>query len=86
MEFPSHRLHAHNPHQRNVADNERAKRLSDAGLGENAGGRKCSEAEDPELLQQFDNFYQSTKSLLVLFQIMGVVPIERSGLGKTTFR
>lgn len=41
---------------------------------------------DPELLDQYDNFYQTTKSLLVLFQIMGVMPIERSSLGKTTFR
>ncbi|KAJ3649717.1 hypothetical protein Zmor_021442 [Zophobas morio] len=41
---------------------------------------------DPDLLEQYDNFYQTTKSLLVLFQIMGVMPIERSAKGKTTFR
>lgn len=40
---------------------------------------------DPELLHQYDNFYQTTKSLLVLFQIMGVMPIERD-IGKTTYR
>lgn len=40
---------------------------------------------DPELLHQYDNFYQTTKSLLVLFQIMGVMPIERE-TGKTTYR
>lgn len=41
---------------------------------------------DPDLLERYDNFYQTTKSLLVLFQIMGVMPIERAGKGKTTFR
>ncbi|KAJ3638349.1 hypothetical protein MTP99_001725 [Tenebrio molitor] len=46
----------------------------------------ADEEPDPELLDQYDNFYQTTKSLLVLFQIMGVMPIERSGKGKTTFR
>lgn len=40
---------------------------------------------DPELLHQYDNFYHTTKSLLVLFQIMGVMPIERE-TGKTTYR
>ncbi|XP_015837537.1 gustatory and odorant receptor 22 [Tribolium castaneum] len=44
------------------------------------------EEPDPELLDRYDNFYQTTKSLLVLFQIMGVMPIERSGKGRTTFR
>lgn len=43
------------------------------------------EEPDPELLDRYDNFYQTTKSLLVLFQIMGVMPIERDK-GKTTFR
>lgn len=42
--------------------------------------------EDPQLLYDFDNFYKTTKSLLVLFQVMGVMPIERSALGVTTFR
>lgn len=41
---------------------------------------------DPELLEEYDNFYQTTKSLLVLFQIMGVMPIERPTKGRTTFR
>lgn len=41
---------------------------------------------DPVLLEKYDNFYDTTKSLLVLFQIMGVMPIERAELGKTTFR
>ncbi|KAG5863963.1 hypothetical protein JTB14_019072 [Gonioctena quinquepunctata] len=40
---------------------------------------------DPEVLHQYDSFYHTTKSLLVLFQIMGVMPIERA-VGKTTYR
>ncbi|KAJ8911032.1 hypothetical protein NQ315_015546 [Exocentrus adspersus] len=40
---------------------------------------------NPEILHQYDNFYHTTKSLLVLFQIMGVMPIERE-TGKTTYR
>ncbi|CAG4975223.1 unnamed protein product [Parnassius apollo] len=33
--------------------------------------------EDSALLDQHDSFYMTTKSLLVLFQIMGVMPIMR---------
>ncbi|XP_057663906.1 gustatory and odorant receptor 22-like [Diorhabda carinulata] len=40
---------------------------------------------DPELLDHYDNFYHTTKSLLVLFQIMGIMPIEREP-GKTIYR
>ncbi|XP_018567012.1 gustatory and odorant receptor 22-like [Anoplophora glabripennis] len=52
--------------------------------GTPASGIRVSNA-DPELLHQYDNFYHTTKSLLVLFQIMGVMPIERD-IGKTTYR
>ncbi|KAL1512820.1 hypothetical protein ABEB36_002343 [Hypothenemus hampei] len=38
-----------------------------------------------EKLDKYDNFYDTTKSLLVLFQIMGVMPIERKK-GKTIYR
>lgn len=41
---------------------------------------------DPELLEKYDSFYHTTKSLLVLFQIMGVMPIERPRKGYTTYR
>ncbi|XP_005189991.1 gustatory and odorant receptor 21a-like [Musca domestica] len=34
--------------------------------------------DDPELLDKHDSFYHTTKSLLVLFQIMGVMPIHRN--------
>lgn len=76
---------ARNPHQKVEDDNERAKRLSNVGL-ENEDFFKKDDEEDLELLYEFDSFYKTTKSLLVLFQIMGLVPIERSGVGRTTFR
>lgn len=38
-----------------------------------------------EKLDRYDSFYDTTKSLLVLFQVMGVMPIERQQ-GKTIFR
>lgn len=34
-------------------------------------------ADDGELLDKHDSFYMTTKSLLVLFQITGVMPIMR---------
>lgn len=44
---------------------------------------------DPDLLDKHDSFYHTTKSLLVLFQLMGVMPIMRSPPGvkmaRTTF-
>uniref|UniRef100_A0A182U118 Gustatory receptor n=1 Tax=Anopheles melas TaxID=34690 RepID=A0A182U118_9DIPT len=51
--------------------------------------RKLKIASDVNLLDQHDSFYHTTKSLLVLFQIMGVMPIMRSPKGvdmpRTTF-
>ncbi|XP_062546368.1 gustatory and odorant receptor 22 [Armigeres subalbatus] len=47
------------------------------------------QADDVNLLDEHDSFYHTTKSLLVLFQIMGVMPIVRSPKGvnmpRTTF-
>ncbi|XP_044736884.1 gustatory and odorant receptor 22 [Chrysoperla carnea] len=40
---------------------------------------------DEETLLKYDQFYKTTKSLLVLFQIMGVMPIMRTSPGRTTF-
>lgn len=37
---------------------------------------------DVDLLDEHDSFYETTKSLLVLFQIMGIMPIQRSRKGK----
>lgn len=36
---------------------------------------------DAEALDKHDSFYHTTKSLLILFQIMGVMPIMRSAAG-----
>lgn len=36
---------------------------------------------DVDLLDKYDSFYDTTKSLLVLFQIMGIMPIQRSPPG-----
>lgn len=36
---------------------------------------------DVDLLDEYDSFYKTTKSLLVLFQIMGIMPIKRSAPG-----
>nr|XP_029714703.1 gustatory and odorant receptor 22 [Aedes albopictus] len=51
--------------------------------------RKLEFQADVNLLDQHDSFYHTTKSLLVLFQIMGVMPIVRSPKGvnmpRTTF-
>lgn len=43
--------------------------------------RKLEFQADVNLLDQHDSFYHTTKSLLVLFQIMGVMPIVRSPKG-----
>lgn len=43
--------------------------------------RPKEEEFDPDLLDEHDSFYHTTKSLLVLFQIMGVMPIMRSPPG-----
>ena len=37
---------------------------------------------NPDMLDKYDSFYHTTKSLLVLFQIMGIMPIMRSPKGK----
>lgn len=41
---------------------------------------------DVDLLDKHDSFYHTTKSLLVLFQIMGIMPIKRSAPGKNIFQ
>ncbi|XP_053957668.1 gustatory and odorant receptor 21a-like [Anastrepha ludens] len=40
--------------------------------------RKRSTMDDARLLDEHDSFYKTTKSLLVLFQIMGIMPIHRN--------
>lgn len=38
-----------------------------------------------DLLDEHDSFYHTTKSLLVLFKIMGVMPLVRSDPGKYVY-
>lgn len=44
--------------------------------------RKKEVEMNPDMLDKYDSFYDTTKSLLVLFQIMGIMPIMRSPKGK----
>jgi hypothetical protein len=44
--------------------------------------RKRDQDFDPDELDETDSFYDTTKSLLVLFQISGVMPIMRSPKGE----
>lgn len=44
--------------------------------------RRVEEKFDPDEMDKRDSFYHTTKSLLVLFQIMGVMPIMRAPKGK----
>ncbi|CRL01286.1 CLUMA_CG014388, isoform A [Clunio marinus] len=74
-----------NPHQRIfLEDTKRVKEKIEQlnhGNGLNSFMRKEEEASDPDEMDKRDSFYHTTKSLLVLFQIMGVMPIQRSPKG-----
>nr|CAH7727297.1 unnamed protein product [Callosobruchus chinensis] len=75
-----------NPHQRTVVEKlkkEHAKNSVIQVTGTPATAEK-DDTNQPEILHYYDEFYHTTKSLLVLFQIMGVMPIERE-VGKTTY-
>ncbi|CAO1392119.1 unnamed protein product [Diamesa serratosioi] len=88
-----------NPHQRKLLeDTNRIKdkinqlnQLNKDGIGSPSSLyiRKKVIEMNPDLLDKHDSFYHSTKSLLVLFQIMGIMPIMRSPKGtvqeRTTF-
>lgn len=73
-----------NPFQRHARISVK-KRLSRGNI-EEEGVEKLEEKPTEDDLWQHDSFYRDTKSLLVLFQIMGVMPIERSTIGTTTYR
>lgn len=68
-----------NPHQRYVLNTDRKK--SRAEIDGISAGRKKDPPTMDELFRT-DNFYRDTKSLLVLFQLMGIMPIERVSAGK----
>lgn len=65
--------------------NDHVKNKNVAELAKTPTYHKQSDLPDPHVVHHYDNFYHTTKSLLVLFQIMGVMPIERQ-LGRTTYR
>lgn len=74
-----------NPHHR-LQVQKPVKVITNVRSAESGIAKRQEAKPDPVLLEKYDNFYQTTKSLLVLFQIMGVMPIERAEIGKTTFR
>ena len=85
-----------NPNQRQQLEDDRRlkekiRQLNEAGGDSNDHHyiRKETIEEDVEILDKYDSFYYTTKSLLVLFQFMGIMPIMRSPRGaqlpRTTF-
>lgn len=79
-----------NPYQRQLLEDtrrvkeqiEQLERQRGIGSPANLYVRKVEEKFDPDVMDKRDSFYHTTKSLLVLFQIMGVMPIMRSSKGE----
>jgi gustatory receptor len=79
-----------NPHQRQLwEDTKRVKEQieqmeSQRGIGSprDLYVRRKEEKFNPDEMDARDSFYYTTKSLLVLFQLMGVMPIMRSPKGE----
>lgn len=72
-----------NPNQRQFLEDEvryreKLKLMARGDAMEEVYVRKQETVDDPLELDRHDSFYQTTKSLLVLFQIMGVMPIHRN--------
>ncbi|XP_055849218.1 gustatory and odorant receptor 21a [Episyrphus balteatus] len=73
-----------NPNQKQFLEDEQRYREKLDVLGKKDGSlsemyvRREQVIDDPKLLDKHDSFYHTTKSLLVLFQIMGVMPIHRN--------
>lgn len=72
-----------NPNQRQFLEDEvryreKLKLMARGDAMEEVYVRKQETVDDPLELDKHDSFYQTTKSLLVLFQIMGVMPIHRN--------
>lgn len=68
-----------------ITHTEKIKNKNVEDLAKSPSSKRSSDQIDPHILHNYDNFFRTTKSLLVLFQIMGVMPIER-GIGRTTYR
>jgi hypothetical protein len=81
-----------NPHQRQLLEDTRRVKEQMEQLERQRGFRgsfdlyvrKAEEKFDPDEMDKLDSFYHTTKSLLVLFQIMGVMPIMRAPSGETS--
>lgn len=72
-----------NPNQRQFLEDElryreKLKMLAGGTTIEDGYVRKPDSVDDPFELDKHDAFYRATKSLLVLFQIMGVMPLIRN--------
>lgn len=85
-----------NPHQRQLLEDTKRIRTQLEQLESQRGFgtpdlflRKSEKKFSPSEMDARDSFYHTTKSLLVLFQLMGVMPIMRSlsgsNAGRTTF-
>ncbi|CAG9860810.1 unnamed protein product [Phyllotreta striolata] len=77
---PYNSLHHRNPHQRTNFQRQNLPVIEVETPTEDE-----MQITEAEILHYYDDFYHTTKSLLVLFQVMGVMPIERE-LGHTTYR
>lgn len=79
-----------NPHQRQLWEDtrrvkdqiEQLERQRGIGSPRDLYVRNKEEKFDSDELDKRDSFYHTTKSLLVLFQIMGVMPIMRNPRGE----
>lgn len=81
-------MERHHNTSRNIQENkgnDNMKNMNVADLAKTPMYNRQSDLPDPNIVHHYDNFYHTTKSLLVLFQIMGVMPIERQ-IGRTTYR
>lgn len=84
-----------NPNQRQQLEDERRLKQKIQQMNETGDVtshtyiRKEDVEEDVDILDKYDSFYYTTKSLLVMFQIMGIMPIMRTPRGvqlpRTTF-
>ncbi|XP_039950114.1 gustatory and odorant receptor 21a-like [Bactrocera neohumeralis] len=84
LEKPPRIVPLFNPGQREFLEDEHRHRIQMQKRAQQSGKhteyyiRKQSTLDDARLLDEHDSFYKTTKSLLVLFQIMGIMPIHRN--------
>lgn len=75
-----------NPHQRQLLEDKFRLQEKIAQMNQHnedilSYRKPISISQDVDLLDKHDSFYHTTKSLLVLFQLTGVMPIMRSPKG-----